>query len=141
MTEPSITTDSTDDGSSTDARINKKMSISSLTFSATTTINRISRSNMDRRKSQARHSAFIMFLISLVFIISFFPYLMLRLVVVLDADFYYSMSDGARAAYKFVLRCYFLNCAANPFIYCACATKFRNDAKALFVCLLTRCKV
>lgn len=135
LSTANVSTEFTDDGFSTDDIMT---SLPPSSCSSKTTVNKMSRTRMHRRESKARQSAFIMFLISLVFIISFLPYLILRLVEVLDVDHVYSMPDGARAVYKLFLRSYFVNFAANPFIYCACATKFRNDAKLLFVRLFRR---
>ena len=82
-----------------------------------------------QRQAKARKSALIMFLISFVFVISFLPYLILRMKEAFDSTFVQSMSDIGRACYKFFLRTYFLNCAINPFIYCACAATFRQEVR------------
>lgn len=82
-----------------------------------------------QRQAKARKSAFIMFLISFIFIISFLPYLILRINEAFDEHYVKSMSNSGRAGYKFFLRSYFLNCAVNPFIYCACAVSFRRDVQ------------
>lgn len=81
------------------------------------------------RQTQAKRSAFIMFIISLVFVISFIPHLVLRLIESMDKTFVSNMSNTGRVTYKFFLRSYFLNCASNPFIYCVCLPQFRNDAR------------
>lgn len=85
-----------------------------------------------RSQARARKSAMIMFLISLAFIISYLPYLILRLLEGITLHFVISMSDTDRALYKTFLRSYWLNCAINPFIYCACAPQFRNECKAVW---------
>lgn len=92
------------------------------------------------RQAKARRSAFIMFLISFVFAVSFTPYLILRLLEALDSTFVQSMSDSTRAVYKFFLRTYFLNCAVNPFIYCACAPTFRQKVRDCFNQVTSRLK-
>ena len=85
-----------------------------------------------RSQAKARKSALIMFLISLAFIISYLPYLILRLLEGINFHFVISMTDTERALYKSFLRSYWLNCAINPFIYCACAQQFRNECKLLW---------
>ena len=84
-----------------------------------------------KMESKARQSVFIMFLISLLFIVSFLPQLILRLIGALNAELIYTLSDKGRAVYKFFLSSYFINSAVNPFVYCACAPNFRKAAKAL----------
>ena len=84
------------------------------------------------RSTSQRRSTYIMFLISLVFIVSFAPYLSLRLVQSLDKSYHSSLTNEERAAFKFFLRFCFLNCAVNPFIYAACMATFRHEVKALF---------
>jgi hypothetical protein len=85
-----------------------------------------------QRQAKARKSALVMFLISFVFVVSFLPYLILRMKEAFDATFVQSMSNIGRACYKFFLRTYFLNCAINPFIYCAFAATFRQEVRAHF---------
>lgn len=85
-----------------------------------------------QRHAKARKSAFIMFLISFVFVVSFLPYLILRINEAFDSNFVQSMSNTGRAVYKFFLRTYFLNCAVNPFIYCTCAATFRQEVRTFF---------
>jgi hypothetical protein len=98
----------------------------------------LSKRSTIRGQARARKSAFMMFLISVVFVVSFLPYLILRMIGAFDATFVQSMSDTGRAFYKSFLRTYFLNCAINPFIYCACATTFRQEVRAHFRRLVSR---
>ena len=92
--------------------------------------------NIERKvaksEARARKSAMIMFFISLAFIISYLPYLILRLLEGITFHFVISMTDTERALYKSFLRSYWLNCAINPFIYCACAPQFRRKLKGLW---------
>ena len=91
--------------------------------------------SLDRRvahgQAKARKSALIMFLISLAFVVSYLPYLILRLREAVSIHFVISMTDTDRALYKTFLRTYWFNCAINPFIYCACAPQFRRQMKDL----------
>ena len=80
-------------------------------------------------QAKARKSALIMFLISLAFVVSYLPYLILRLKESMAHHFVLSMTDIERALYKTFLRTYWFNCAINPFIYCACAPQFRSQLK------------
>ena len=86
-----------------------------------------------KSEARARKSAIIMFFISLAFIISYLPYLILRLLEGVTLHFVISMSNGERAVYKGFLRSYWFNCAINPFIYCACAPEFRRTLKDVWM--------
>ena len=92
--------------------------------------------NIDRKaarsQANARKSVLIMFLVSLAFIISYLPYLILRLLAGINSHFVTSMTDTERIICRSFLRSYWLNCAINPFIYCACAQQFRNEYKLLW---------
>ena len=87
---------------------------------------------ISQNQTRARKSALIMFLISLAFIVSFVPYLILRLRQALSSDFVPSMTSTERTLYKTFLRSYWLNCAINPFIYCACASEFQRECKRIW---------
>lgn len=78
-------------------------------------------------------TAFIMFLISLGFIVSYLPLLCILLIRTTDSTFVPSLSDEGRTAYKFFLRSYYLNCAINPVIYGLWDSRFRKHTK-LLVC-------
>ena len=84
------------------------------------------------KQARARKTAFLMFMISLAFVLSYLPHLLLMLIRVLKDDFIANMTDSERAVYRFFLRSYFLNCAINPVIYAACASRFRTECKELF---------
>lgn len=90
------------------------------------------------KQARARKTAFLMFCISLAFILSYLPHLLLMLMRALNDDFVDNMSDTGRAAYKFFLRSYFLQCMINPIIYAACASRFRNECAELLHSLCGR---
>ena len=92
------------------------------------------------KQARARKTAFLMFMISLVFVLSYLPHLLLMLIRVVKDDFIPNMTDTERAVYKFFLRSYFMNCAINPVIYAACAGRFRKECKAFFCELCGRAK-
>ena len=84
------------------------------------------------KQARARKTAYLLFLISFAFVLSYLPLLLLMLIRTLKDDFVDNMTDTGRAVYKFFLRSYFLNCAVNPIIYAACASRFRMECKELF---------
>ena len=78
------------------------------------------------KQARARKTSFIMFLISLAYILSYLPHLIVMALRVVQSDFVDQLTDNGRAVYKFFLRSYFMNCAINPVIYGVCDTRFRN---------------
>ncbi|KAK3583183.1 hypothetical protein CHS0354_025702 [Potamilus streckersoni] len=84
------------------------------------------------KEARARRTASLMFVITLTFILSYLPHLLLMLIRSLDDTFVDNMSSSEKVAYKFFLRSYFLNCALNPFVYGACDSRFRSSCKDLF---------
>lgn len=91
------------------------------------------------RQARARKTAFIMFVISVAFILSFLPHLALILTRQINGHFVDTLSDTNRAVYKFFLRSYFLNCALNPIVYSICDSRFRSSIKSL-LCMCLRQK-
>lgn len=84
------------------------------------------------KQARARKTAFVMFVISLAYIISYLPHLILMVMRQINGNFVDDLSDQGRAAYKFFLRSYFLNCAINPLIYGVCDSRFRAACAELF---------
>ncbi|XP_041361737.1 cholecystokinin receptor type A-like [Gigantopelta aegis] len=85
------------------------------------------------RKQQARKTTFMLFLITLAFVLSFLPHLGLMAALGIDTVMFDSLSPGATAAYNLFLRSYFINSAFNPIIYGFCNLRFRMECKALLV--------
>ena len=81
------------------------------------------------RRARARKATSSMFLISLAFVLSYLPMLLLLLIRSVDRDFETSLTDAGRAAYKFFLRSYLLNVSINPFIYGLSDSRFRENCK------------
>lgn len=133
-TETTSAEDNTTDSSTAANKSNQNLTMNqqSILRKLSTISNNTQLRISSHRQAKSRKSAFIMFLISLVFVVSFLPYLILRINEAFDSNFVISMSNTGRAVYKSFLRTYFLNCAVNPFIYCACAASFRRDLKLFF---------
>ena len=81
------------------------------------------------RRARARKATYSMFLISLAFVLSYLPLLLLLLIRSIDSGFEAGLSAAERAIYKFFLRSYFLNCSINPFIYGLSDSRFRDSFK------------
>ena len=88
-----------------------------------------------RRKSSREHKAkkttLMLFLITLVFVMSFLPHLGLMAARGIHQVMFDHLSPAATAAYNLFLRSYFINSASNPIIYGFCNLKFRTELKTL----------
>lgn len=121
------------------ATLDRLQSFRRGSFSSSETLSTASRSNsinQNIRIKPLKHrnkfrTVFIMFLISLAFVISYLPLLCLLLIGAADETFVISLKDGNETAYKFFLRSYLINCACNPVIYGLCDKRFRKHYKKL----------
>ena len=94
------------------------------------------------RRACARKATTSLFLVSLVFVLSYLPLLVLLLIRGIVAGFEAELTDSERVTYKFFLRLWFLNCAINPFIYGLSDSMFRENCKDVFynLCDNFKCK-
>lgn len=83
------------------------------------------------RQQKAHKTAYIMFLISIAFIISYLPLLVILLTRSINTSFVPGLSAEERAAYKFFLRSYYLSCTLNPIIYGIWDARFRKAFRKL----------
>ncbi|KAL4217765.1 hypothetical protein ACF0H5_022504 [Mactra antiquata] len=83
------------------------------------------------KQARARKTALLMFVITVAFVISFLPHLILMILRQVKSNFVENLSEDNIAVYKFFLRSYFLNCAINPIIYSVCDSRFRACCKSL----------
>ncbi|XP_067666196.1 neuropeptide FF receptor 2-like [Haliotis asinina] len=84
-----------------------------------------------KRQRTARRTTLMLFIISLAFVVSFLPHLTLMVVRALHRDHIENLAGSALAAYNIFLRSYFINCAANPFIYSYCNVNVRKEIAAI----------
>lgn len=70
--------------------------------------------------------------ITIAFIISFLPFLLVMILLSTIKDIEKGMSEPMMVFTEFCARTYFLNNAINPLIYSALNRKFRHDVKRLF---------
>ncbi|CAL1542913.1 unnamed protein product [Lymnaea stagnalis] len=87
---------------------------------------KVGRSSQLRSKTTA-----IAFWITLVFILSFLPYLSLTVLKLLIQGFDYSLDGAALVFFNIALRSYFMNSVSNPIIYGVMNVKFRGEVKRL----------
>ncbi|XP_060588107.1 neuropeptides capa receptor-like [Ruditapes philippinarum] len=80
-----------------------------------------------RNQKTAKRTTFVMFLVTIAFICSFLPHLIVRqFKSKFTAD---GSSSGSEGVYKILTRSYFLNCAVNPIIYSIFDSRFRRACK------------
>ncbi|XP_046340267.1 orexin receptor type 2-like [Haliotis rufescens] len=82
-----------------------------------------------QRETQVRKTTLMLFLISLVFIISFLPHLGIMAATVINKNLYDNLQGAQVAAYNICQRSYFINSAANPIIYSFCSVNFRRAVR------------
>lgn len=97
------------------------------------------------QQKQTIKTTVMLFLVTLVFIISFIPHFALQILSILSPGYVTKIhcSPAALVAFKLFLRSYFINCSSNPIIYSFCNDKFRAECKALLsklFCLSSRFK-
>lgn len=88
--------------------------------------------------SSTRRTTLMLFLITLVYLLSFLPYLVLMIVKVLDRDSLSGSGGGWELLHNFLLRSYFINSMANPIIYSFCSRTFRIECAQILRCRCCR---
>ncbi|XP_067663503.1 orexin receptor type 2-like [Haliotis asinina] len=86
-----------------------------------------------QREIQVRKTTLMLFLISLVFILSFLPHLGIMTATVINKHLYDNLHGAQIAAYNICQRSYFINSASNPIIYSFCSVNFRRAARDMIV--------
>ena len=83
-------------------------------------------------------STFMLFLITIAYIISFLPFYIIALIRQSNSLFVQQLSPAGSMAYYFFLRSYLLSSAINPIIYSFCNVQFRGYCIDLFKKIFTR---
>ncbi|KAL3891732.1 hypothetical protein ACJMK2_003981 [Sinanodonta woodiana] len=86
-----------------------------------------------RKYRRLFRTTFMMFVISVVFFISYFPHIFLHVATFVNQDFVLSMSNAEYATYVVFLYSFFINNVANPFIYGMFDSKFRKEIMYLWM--------
>ncbi|XP_046542835.1 orexin receptor type 2-like [Haliotis rubra] len=80
-----------------------------------------------RRDGGERRTLFMLFLITLVFVVSFLPHLTLMVTLAVNKYIFEEIQGFGLAAFNLFIRSFFINSASNPFIYSFCSTNFRRE--------------
>lgn len=81
---------------------------------------------------QKRKITFMLFIITLVFVLSFMPHLSLKTIAFLRKDFLPSLSFRNLVIYNTFVWSFFVNNVANPIIYGFCDERFRKEMRKLY---------
>ena len=90
--------------------------------------------NFKRRSRSIDKTTIVAFAVSIVFVVSFLPYLTLMFVRAFVEDFDYRLQEGVLWLYSCFLKFYLLNSAANPLLYGWLNERFRTEGKRLLCC-------
>ncbi|KAK6167661.1 hypothetical protein SNE40_021635 [Patella caerulea] len=82
-----------------------------------------------KAKKMKTRTTLMLSIITVVFIISYLPYLSISIIKVFNKNFVKNMSQSAFMAYNVVLRSHYINAAVNPLVYSFCNAKFREEAR------------
>ncbi|XP_046548896.1 putative olfactory receptor 14L1 [Haliotis rubra] len=83
------------------------------------------------RRNPVRQRTVMMFLISLVFVLSFLPHFGI-MIASMFSNLFDNLPTAQIALNNILLRCYFINSASNPIIYSICGVNFRRAVKNSF---------
>ena len=80
---------------------------------------------------RTRQVTLMLFIITVVFVLSFIPHLGLMVTISFKPDFLSNMSPAGVAIYNLFLRTFVINNMANPIIYGFCDKKFRSECASV----------
>ncbi|XP_052096897.1 cholecystokinin receptor type A-like [Mytilus californianus] len=97
----------------------------------------IDQSKMASRKQRRTFRITTMlFIITLIFVISFLPYLIIEVISNTDEKYWNTMETWELVISSLLYRTYFINNMVNPIVYWCLDSKFKNEVVKIF----TRCK-
>ncbi|RUS78802.1 hypothetical protein EGW08_013452 [Elysia chlorotica] len=81
--------------------------------------------------ARIRKTTAMLFLISLIFVLSFLPHLALKVTQALRSSLLENLSPAATVSYNVIVRSHFFNAATNWIVYGLCSPKFRRECKVI----------
>ncbi|XP_046574614.1 LOW QUALITY PROTEIN: uncharacterized protein LOC124282627 [Haliotis rubra] len=91
-----------------------------------------SSTNTSSPRQKGQKTTFMLFLITLVFVLSFLPHLGLMATRAANKHVFDDLRGAAMTAYNLFLRSYFINSASNPIVYSFCNEHFRRELYCLW---------
>lgn len=92
------------------------------------------------REIRAGRTTMILFIVTLIFVLSFVPYLAIVTMRYVNRDMVKFMTPVELTIFNLTLRSYLLNSAVNPIVYCFLNRQFRMKVKIFFVSIFCKCK-
>lgn len=88
--------------------------------------------DVSKREKGSRKTITMLFLITLVFVLSFLPHLCVMVARAINGSVYDGIHGAGLIANNLLVRSYFFNSASNPIIYGFCNRRFRSELKQIF---------
>lgn len=96
------------------------------------TLKKARKSVTDKRFRRVSKTTTMLFLVTLLYVICFTPFLGIVFHRTIHKDAFMTMTRSEKMAFNVILRSYLLNCAINPIIYSFCNDLFRKECAYLF---------
>lgn len=86
---------------------------------------------------RTREITTMLFIITVVFVLSFVPHLVLMVLMSIDKKFLDRLNPVEISVFQFFLRTFVINNMANPIIYGFCDPKFRRECQTIFLRIIS----
>lgn len=90
------------------------------------------RHHFTKKQKRTMRITAMLFVITVIFIISFLPYLIISVLDAVDVEFWNDMPIGELVIFNLLMRTYFINNMINPIIYWFLDHKFKEEVARLF---------
>ncbi|XP_033726672.1 uncharacterized protein LOC117316243 [Pecten maximus] len=92
----------------------------------------VSIQSIENRRAQMYKTTLMLFLVTLLFMVSFIPYCVIVIIRYIQPNYYDTLTTSGQAIFQFFLRTYLFSCALNPVIYSFMSEQFRKECVKLF---------
>lgn len=92
-----------------------------------------------KRKIKVTRTTVVLFAVTVAYIISFLPFLILMVIRSVNKDFESNLTPSQEVLVKFCVKSYFINNSINPVIYSFLNINFRKDVKSMVKRMLNVC--
>lgn len=92
----------------------------------------MSTQSIESRRAQMYKTTLMLFLVTLLFMVSFIPYCVIVIIRYIQPNYYDVLSNSGKAIFQFFLRTYLFSSALNPVIYSFMSEQFRSECVKLF---------